>query len=90
MESCASLLGSVIANFTNGPRRLAINAPTPATHLSARPRSVPGIKARCENRLKWAVGRVSDTPDCRDRPIRYAMGDDRPSASHDSSRTISL
>ena len=48
MESCASLLGSVIANVTDGTWRLAINAPTPATNLSARPRSFLGIKARSE------------------------------------------
>ena len=48
MESCASLLGSMIANFTDGFLRLAINASSPATHLSARPRSVFGPKCRIE------------------------------------------
>ena len=30
----------MIANFTDGIRRLAINAPSPATHLRIRPRSI--------------------------------------------------
>ena len=38
--SCGSLLGLIIANVTDGVLRLAINTPTPATHLTARPRSI--------------------------------------------------
>ena len=45
MESCASLLGSMIANVTDGILRLAINASAPATHLSVQPRSIPRTKA---------------------------------------------
>ena len=44
MDSCASLLGSMIANITDGLLRLAINASSPATHLSARPRSIAHLR----------------------------------------------
>ena len=39
-ESCGSLLASGRANFTDGGLRLARHVPAPATHISARPRSI--------------------------------------------------
>jgi hypothetical protein len=60
MESCGSLLASGRANFPDGVRRLARHVPAPATHISARPRSVFVPNRRLRNRLKWAfLARVS-------------------------------
>ena len=58
-ESCASLLGSIIANVTDGVRRLAFNATSPATNLNQPdPPIVTSIGEPQSGKRLGAVGRM--------------------------------